>query len=182
MAAEALVQRGYRRLAFLGGPRTATSTQDRVAGFLGALAPYPEIRVTTSYATDYSFDAGRAEMQRLLAETPGQPVSRERCLDVVWGVGAVPTTRTVDTHIASLRAKLEPGSPVDGAARFFKTVHGVGYRLDLGPDSATNPESGSVSVPGPGSDPELDSAPSRPEAAPISQVDAASRPGKGRKP
>ncbi|MFZ9199507.1 MAG: LacI family DNA-binding transcriptional regulator, partial [Paracoccaceae bacterium] len=62
MAAEALVQRGYRRLAFLGGPRTATSTQDRVAGFLGALAPYPEIRVTTSYATDYSFDAGRAEM------------------------------------------------------------------------------------------------------------------------
>jgi DNA-binding response OmpR family regulator len=119
---------------------------------------------------------------RLLAETPGEPVSRERCLDVVWGVGAFPTTRTVDTHIASLRAKLEPGSPVDGVARFFKTVHGVGYRLDLGPDSATNPESGSVSVPGPGSDPELEAAPRRPEADPISQVDAASRPGKGRKP
>ena len=62
MAAEALVQRGYRRLAFLGGPRTATSTQDRVAGFLGALAPYPEIRVTTSYASDYSFEIGRAHV------------------------------------------------------------------------------------------------------------------------
>ena len=47
-------------------------------------------------------------MLRLLAETPGAPVSRERFLDVVWGVGAFPTTRTVDTHIASLRAKLEP--------------------------------------------------------------------------
>ncbi|MFM7654676.1 MAG: LacI family DNA-binding transcriptional regulator [Paracoccaceae bacterium] len=86
MAAEALVHRGYRRLAFLGGPRTATSTQDRVAGFLGALAPYPEIRVTTSYATDYSFDAGRAEMQRLLAETPAEACF---CGDDLLAVGAL---------------------------------------------------------------------------------------------
>jgi DNA-binding LacI/PurR family transcriptional regulator len=86
MAAEALVQRGYRRLAFLGGPRTATSTQDRVAGFLGALAPYPEIRVTTSYATDYSFDAGRAEMQRLLADTPAEAYF---CGDDLLAVGAL---------------------------------------------------------------------------------------------
>ena len=86
MAAEALVQRGYRRLAFLGGPRTATSTQDRVAGFLGALAPYPEIRVSTSYATDYSFDAGRAEMQRLLTETPAEAYF---CGDDLLAVGAL---------------------------------------------------------------------------------------------
>jgi DNA-binding LacI/PurR family transcriptional regulator len=86
MAAEALVQRGYRRLAFLGGPRTATSTQDRVAGFLGALAPYPEIRVTTSYATDYSFDAGRAEMQRLLSDTPAEAYF---CGDDLLAVGAL---------------------------------------------------------------------------------------------
>jgi DNA-binding LacI/PurR family transcriptional regulator len=86
MAAETLVQRGYRRLAFLGGPRTATSTQDRVAGFLGALAPYPEIRVTTSYATDYSFDAGRAEMQRLLSDTPAEAYF---CGDDLLAVGAL---------------------------------------------------------------------------------------------
>ena len=86
MAAEALVQRGYRRLAFLGGPRTATSTQDRVAGFLGALAPYPEIKVTTSYATDYSFDAGRAEMQRLLADSPAEAYF---CGDDLLAVGAL---------------------------------------------------------------------------------------------
>jgi DNA-binding response OmpR family regulator len=67
-------------------------------------------------------------MLRLLLETPGQPVSRERFLDVVWGVAAFPTTRTVDNHMASLRAKLEaePDSP-----RFLKTVHGVGYKLEL---------------------------------------------------
>jgi DNA-binding response OmpR family regulator len=67
-------------------------------------------------------------MLRLLAETPGEPVSRERFLDVVWGYAAFPTTRTVDKHIASLRATLErdPDDP-----RWIKTVHGVGYKLDL---------------------------------------------------
>jgi len=68
-------------------------------------------------------------MLRLLAEAEGEPVSRERFLDVVWGYTAFPTTRTVDNHIASLRAKLEkdPDDP-----RWLQTVHGVGYRLQLG--------------------------------------------------
>jgi len=67
-------------------------------------------------------------MLRLLAEAEGGPVSRERFLDVVWGYTAFPTTRTVDNHIASLRAKLEknPNDP-----RWIKTVHGVGYKLEL---------------------------------------------------
>jgi DNA-binding response OmpR family regulator len=66
-------------------------------------------------------------MLRLLAETSGEPVSRERFLDIVWGYAAFPTTRTVDNHIASLRAKVEldPEKP-----RWIKTVHGVGYRLE----------------------------------------------------
>jgi len=67
-------------------------------------------------------------MLRLLAETGGEPVSREKFLDVVWGCTAFPTTRTVDNHLASLRAKLErdPNEP-----RWLKTVHGVGYKLEL---------------------------------------------------
>ena len=60
---------------------------------------------------------------RLLAESNGEAVSREQFLDVVWGYAAFPTTRTVDTHIASLRSKLGPGG------RAIETVHGVGYRL-----------------------------------------------------
>jgi DNA-binding response OmpR family regulator len=67
---------------------------------------------------------------RLLAETPGEPVSRERFLDLVWGYGAFPTTRTVDNHLASLRRKLEPDPE---KPRWLKTVHGVGYKLDLEP-------------------------------------------------
>ena len=66
-------------------------------------------------------------MLRLLAEAEGEPISREKFLDLVWGCTAFPTTRTVDNHMASLRAKLEenPGEP-----RWLKTVHGVGYRLE----------------------------------------------------
>ena len=67
-------------------------------------------------------------MLRLMAEAQGEPVTRERFLDVVWGYTAFPTTRTVDNHIASLRAKLEPDPD---QSRWIKTVHGVGYRLEL---------------------------------------------------
>src|SRR6188474_2509383 len=73
------------------------------------------------------FTAKEFAMLRLLAEAKGEPVSRERFLDVVWGYAAFPTTRTVDMHIAALRRKLEknPDDP-----RWIKTVHGVGYRLE----------------------------------------------------
>ena len=67
-------------------------------------------------------------MLRLLAVAEGEPVSREKFLDAVWGYTAFPTTRTVDNHVASLRAKLEknPDDP-----RWLKTVYGVGYKLEL---------------------------------------------------
>jgi DNA-binding response OmpR family regulator len=73
-------------------------------------------------------------MIRLMAESSGEPVSRERFLDVVWGYAAFPTTRTVDNHIASLRGKLErnPDQP-----RWIKTVHGVGYKLELAANAGT---------------------------------------------
>ena len=67
-------------------------------------------------------------MLRLLAEAEGEPVTRERFLDVVWGYTTFPTTRTVDNHIASLRAKLEKNPD---APRWLKTVHGVGYKLEM---------------------------------------------------
>ncbi len=66
-------------------------------------------------------------MLRLLAEADGEPVSRQRFLDLVWGATAFPTTRTVDNHIVGLRAKVEddPKNP-----RWIVTVHGIGYRLE----------------------------------------------------
>jgi DNA-binding response OmpR family regulator len=67
-------------------------------------------------------------MLRLLADSQGEPVSRERFLDVVWGYAAFPTTRTVDNHVASLRSKIEKDAD---DPKWIKTVHGVGYRLEM---------------------------------------------------
>jgi DNA-binding response OmpR family regulator len=88
-------------------------------------------QTATRGKADLRLTAKEFAMLRLLAEAEGEPVTREKFLDVVWGYTAFPTTRTVDNHIASLRAKLEtnPESP-----RWLKTVHGVGYRLELPED------------------------------------------------
>jgi DNA-binding LacI/PurR family transcriptional regulator len=86
MAAELLIQRGYRRVAFLGGPETATSTQDRAAGFLAALGQESRVSASLSFASDYSFDAGRTEMQRLLGAAPAEAYF---CGDDLLAVGAL---------------------------------------------------------------------------------------------
>ncbi|MFN4129439.1 MAG: LacI family DNA-binding transcriptional regulator [Paracoccaceae bacterium] len=86
MAAEVLIRHGYRRVGFLGGPQTATSTQDRGAGFLESLRMHPDISVSLSYATGYTFDAGREAMQRLLAEGPAEAYF---CGDDLLAVGAL---------------------------------------------------------------------------------------------
>jgi DNA-binding LacI/PurR family transcriptional regulator len=86
LAARTLLDRGYRRIGFLGGPDSATSTQDRLAGFL-AVAEASPAEVTTSFAAAYSFDAGRAEMQRLLAAGP--PAEAWFCGDDVLSIGAL---------------------------------------------------------------------------------------------
>lgn len=63
---------------------------------------------------------------RFLASRPGVVVSRDELLNEVWGYDAYPSTRTVDNHIASLRAKLEPDA---ANPKHFLTVHGVGYKF-----------------------------------------------------
>ena len=64
----------------------------------------------------------------------GATVSRLDLLQEVWGHSAAVVTRTVDTHIAELRRKLErqPAHPVH-----ILTVRKVGYRLAGGPPAAT---------------------------------------------
>ena len=74
------------------------------------------------------FTVKELAMLRLMLETPSEPITRDRFLDVVWGYTSFPTTRTVDAHIASLRAKIEPNPD---APKWIQTVHGVGYRLEI---------------------------------------------------
>lgn len=86
LAAQTLIERGYQRVAFLGGPQTATSTQDRFAGFQEVIAA-SGLDLSVSYASTYSFDEGRAEMLRLLAA--GSPAEAYFCGDDVLSIGAL---------------------------------------------------------------------------------------------
>ncbi|APG47848.1 LacI family DNA-binding transcriptional regulator [Phaeobacter porticola] len=90
IAARTLVARGYRRLAFMGGPQTATSTQDRYKGFTSEMDAHPEIVISASFAEDYSFDAGRREMLRLLQSAPAEAYF---CGDDVLSIGALSAIR-----------------------------------------------------------------------------------------
>jgi DNA-binding response OmpR family regulator len=55
-------------------------------------------------------------------EHPGIVLSRERLLDLVWGMTYPGGTRTVDVHVAQLRRKI--GNPES-----IRTVRGSGYKL-----------------------------------------------------
>ena len=86
MAAKTLVDRGYKKIGFLGGPESATSTQDRFEGFFSELRKTPNIFTSHSFAQAYSFDAGRTEMQRLLEDDPCEAYF---CGDDVLSIGAL---------------------------------------------------------------------------------------------
>jgi DNA-binding response OmpR family regulator len=58
-----------------------------------------------------------------LARHPGRVQTRQHLLSVVWGYDAVAGARTVDVHVAQLRAKLGAASPI-------RTVRGVGYSAE----------------------------------------------------
>lgn len=71
------------------------------------------------------------QLIRYLIERAGKTVPRNELLRSVWGYDSETLTRTVDTHVASLRQKLE-GNPKQ--PEFILTVSGVGYKF-VGHDS-----------------------------------------------
>ena len=66
------------------------------------------------------------QLLRHFIQHRGATISRNELLDEVWGYNSMPSTRTVDVHVAWLRQKLEttPRRP-----QFILTVHGLGYKF-----------------------------------------------------
>lgn len=85
MAAETLIARGYRSIGFMGGPEGASTTQDRLTGFL-ATAAAAGIPASASFAGAYGFEPGRAEMARLLSSPHAEAYF---CADDVLSIGAL---------------------------------------------------------------------------------------------
>jgi two-component system, OmpR family, alkaline phosphatase synthesis response regulator PhoP len=66
------------------------------------------------------------QLLRYFVEHRGATLSREELLREVWGYGVVPSTRTVDVHVAGLRQKLEsdPKNP-----QWILTAVRLGYKF-----------------------------------------------------
>ena len=74
----------------------------------------------------YDLTEKEAMILKVLAENPGEVVTRDDLLEKVWGYEVYPSTRTVDNFILRLRKifEREPHDP-----KHFLTVRGVGYRF-----------------------------------------------------
>jgi two-component system alkaline phosphatase synthesis response regulator PhoP len=66
------------------------------------------------------------QLLRYFVEHRGATLSRDELLNHVWGYHAMPSTRTVDVHVAWLRQKIEPNPR---HPQFLLTVHGLGYKF-----------------------------------------------------
>jgi two-component system alkaline phosphatase synthesis response regulator PhoP len=66
------------------------------------------------------------KLLKYFIEHRGATLSRDELLNEVWGYNAMPSTRTVDVHVAWLRQKLE-GNP--RRPEYIHTIHGLGYKF-----------------------------------------------------
>ena len=66
------------------------------------------------------------QLLRYFVEHRGATLSREELLNEVWGYNSMPSTRTVDVHVAWLRQKVEPAPK---HPQYILTVHGMGYKF-----------------------------------------------------
>jgi DNA-binding response OmpR family regulator len=111
----ALLRRSGRRTAAAGPPET-----------FGDVHVDPSTRTVTRAGTPVALTPMEFDLLLALIRRRGAVASRIDLLREVWGHSAAVLTRTVDTHIAELRRKLEkdPAAP-----RHILTVRKAGYRL-----------------------------------------------------
>ncbi len=114
------------------GPRAPEDPVPRRYGF-GDVEVDEGTRVVTRAGARVTLSRLEFDLLVVLLRADGNAVGRKRLLRDVWGIDRPERvrTRTIDTHIAALRSKLEaePGRP-----RHILTVRKVGYRLDTDPD------------------------------------------------
>src|SRR5882724_1854102 len=90
VAGDLVCQRGYRRIAFLGGPQAATSTGDRLQGFRGRLRADGLRPVAELYGPSFSYATGKTLMRQLLGSGSIDAVF---CGDDILAIGAIDACR-----------------------------------------------------------------------------------------
>jgi DNA-binding response OmpR family regulator len=90
---------------------------------LGRIRLDPSSRVVLADGQPVSLTPTEFDLLAELIASPSRVFSRPQLLSSVWGQADYGQQRTVDVHVAQLRAKLGAASPI-------RTVHGIGYRAD----------------------------------------------------
>lgn len=91
-----------------------------------------ETRRCWVHAGAISLTAIEFDVLAYLFASPGRVITREELLENVWGYSESLGTRTVDVHVAQLRAKLGPHAPI-------RTVRGVGYGAEVADPQEIDP-------------------------------------------
>jgi two-component system OmpR family response regulator len=100
--------------------RSAGARGDAPVLTVGAVSLDPSRRAVTAGGAAVTLTATEFDLLAMLLRRPGRVYTREELLSEVWGYDAAAGTRTVDVHVAQLRAKLGEHSPL-------RTMRGVGY-------------------------------------------------------
>lgn len=106
--------------------RSSIAVMDDAPVVLGSISLDEATRRVTVGDDPIDLTATEFDLLAYLMRHPGRVYSREQLLSEVWGYAAVVGTRTVDVHVAQVRAKLGDRSPI-------RTVRGVGYSAEQGP-------------------------------------------------
>ncbi|HEV2882444.1 MAG TPA: response regulator transcription factor [Pyrinomonadaceae bacterium] len=122
---EALLRRVPATRGAAGDTAAATAATTDVYQFGVIHADFRRAEVTRE-GTPLELSAREFKLLRYLVEHRGATISRDELLNEVWGYNAMPSTRTVDVHIAWLRQKLEPNPHYP---QFILTIHGLGYKF-----------------------------------------------------
>jgi two-component system, OmpR family, alkaline phosphatase synthesis response regulator PhoP len=78
------------------------------------------------HGSPIELSAREFQLLKYFVEHRGATLTREELLNEVWGYNAMPSTRTVDVHVAWLRQKIEPAPK---HPQYILTVHGLGYKF-----------------------------------------------------
>ncbi|MFN8023090.1 MAG: response regulator transcription factor [Acidimicrobiales bacterium] len=122
-----LVARIRARLR-LAAPAAATVGDSLPSG----LRVDPAARRAWVDGDELSLSPKEFDLLAYLAAHPGVTLKREQIMTDVWDEHWWGSTRTLDTHVASLRRKLGDTGDTGEPARFITTVRGVGLRLEAG--------------------------------------------------
>jgi two-component system alkaline phosphatase synthesis response regulator PhoP len=93
---------------------------------------FDEVRVdfrraeVTKAGAPLDLSAREFQLLKYFIEHRGATLTREELLNEVWGYNSMPSTRTVDVHVAWLRQKIEPNPR---HPQYILTVHGMGYKF-----------------------------------------------------